>query len=210
MTVTALLVEDDELLRSALSMSLRTQGIRIVGSLPTAEGVLELAQDRQPDVALLDLDLGPGPSGIDIAHALRRELPQIGLVILTTYADPRLKSSDLTSLPPGTRYLNKNSADDVTAVADALAGAARAPHASTPRSDRPAQIDLTTAQIDVLRLVAEGLTNSQIAERRGVTVNAVEQMLSKMYQRLEVPADAAANQRVLLVRAYLKGAGRLD
>lgn len=210
MKPSAILVEDDNLLRSALVTALRGQGIMVIGDFPTAEGVLEFASASRPDVALLDLDLGPGPTGIDVARALRDVVPTIGLVILTTYTDPRLKTAESLSLPRGAAYLNKNDAHDVGTVAIALARAHQDPLTLRSRAQQPTPMDLTHAQIAVLQMVSEGLTNAQIAVRRGVTINAVEQMLAKMYQRLDVPESAGSNQRVQLVRAYLKGAGLLD
>ena len=127
MAVTAILVEDDRLLASALAKALASHGIEVLRDFPNAEGVLSFVEQRRPDVALIDLDLGPGPTGLDIAKALRSAMPRIGLVILTSYVDPRLKGIDLPALPRGTKYLTKNDANDVTKVAEALLKAANSP-----------------------------------------------------------------------------------
>lgn len=209
MAVTAVLVEDDDLLRSALGSALERHGVRVTGAFANAAGVAAHVDEEQPDVALLDLDLGPGPTGIDVARALRKARPAIGLVILTTYDDPRLQGDGMPTLPPGTAYLSKGRSNDVAEVARAIHAAARSP-LRPPKDAPPEPLDLTAAQIDVLRLVAEGLSTPEIAERRGVTTKAVEQMLTKIYQRLDLPKDPAVNQRVQLTRAYLKAAGFVD
>lgn len=208
--MTVALVEDDSLLRSSLASALERHGIRVTGAFASAAGVADHVCEANPDAALLDLDLGPGPTGIDVARALRKVDPVIGLVLLTTYEDPRLKSSALPATPAGLQYLNKGRIDNIEEVARVLHAAARSPLAAPPMSRRPARVDLTPAQIDVLRMVAQGLSTQEIADRRGVTSKAVEHMLTKIYVRLDLPRDPSVNQRVQLANAYLTASGLLD
>lgn len=203
------IVEDDSLLRSSLVHALERHGLTVTGAFPDARDVATHVAGDCPDVALLDLDLGPGPTGLDLARALRSEHPGIGLVLLTTYEDSRLKVGSLPTIPAGLQYLSKGRADDVAEVIRVLRAAARAPLAVAPTSRQPSRIDLTDAQVEVLRLVAAGLTTQEIAARRGVSVNAVEQMLTKIYDRLDLPRDPSLNQRVQLTQAYLAAAGLL-
>lgn len=204
------IVEDDSLLRSSLVHALERHGITVTGSFPDAIDVAKHVADDGPDVALLDLDLGPGPTGLDVARALRSVHASIGLVLLTTYEDPRLKVGSLPSIPAGLQYLSKGRMDDVAEVVRVLHAAARAPLAPPPVSRQPGRVDLTAAQIEVLRMVAEGLTTQEIAARRGVSVKAVEQLLTKIYDRLDLPRDPSLNQRVQLTHAYLTAAGLVD
>lgn len=208
--ITAVLVEDDALLRSSLTHALERHGVRVTASFADASEVAQHVRAQTPDVALLDLDLGPGPTGIDLARALRGIHPTIGLVLLTTYDDPRLKVDPLPAIPAGLQYLNKGRMDEVAEVARVLHAAARTPMAPAPKDRQPGRLDLTTAQIEVLRMVAEGLSTQEIARRRGVTSNAVEQMLTKVYDRLGLPREAELNQRVQLTHAYLEAAGLVD
>lgn len=210
MAIRVVIVEDDALLRTSLAAAVERHGLRVTETFANAMGVADHVREAEPDVALLDLDLGPGPTGIDVARAMRKVRPSIGLVILTTYEDPRLKLGSMPTLPTGLQYLNKGSIDDVAEVMRVLHAAARTPMALPPRSQQPARVDLTPAQIDVLRMVAEGVSTQEIANRRGVTVKAVEQLLTKIYDRLELPRDPGVNQRVQLARAYLSAAGLVD
>ena len=85
----ALVVEDDGLTRTSVAAALRLQGLDVVGEADSASTAVQIAREKNPDVAVLDLDLGSGPNGGDIAIALRRLNPAIGIVVLTTYDSPR-------------------------------------------------------------------------------------------------------------------------
>ena len=85
------IVEDDALLRATLVHSLSSRDdFRVVSASGTAEDILESAQSEGLDVALLDVHLGVGPTGFDVAKSLRRSLPAVGIVFLSSVKDPRL------------------------------------------------------------------------------------------------------------------------
>lgn len=198
-----LLVEDDAFTRSTLAAALQRHGFLNVVAVGQAREALALAE--LPPVALLDLDLGPGPTGIDLAVALREREPMIGLVILTTYDDPRLLASDLPTAPRGTRYLRKRAVSDVTTVVLALRAAQHSPLA-TPAT---IAIDLSDAQLDVLRGVAEGLSTVEIARRRGVSEKAVEKTLTKLCEHFDLQRLPTHNQRVRLAAEYYALTGQV-
>lgn len=205
------IVEDDALLRTSLVAALPLQGIDVVGSADGAAGALELIRRVQPDAALLDLDLGVGPNGIDIARLLRAEYPAMGLVVLTGYADPRLAGASSAQLPEDVEYVVKSRLPDAALLGRILArsvarrtGQARelpaplAPHA---------QHDLTQVQLEVLRLVARGMSNAEIAAARSVSEKAVENTITRLCRRLGIASDAGSNARVLLTRYYFTMSG---
>lgn len=196
-----LLVEDDDLTRTSLSMALQSIGIHVVGTAATASGAMEIAHTHPIDVVIADLHLGVGPTGIDVAHALRRDHPTIGVVILTTYADPRLLDPDLPAIPDGALYLVKSSVRDPSVLADAVRASRQG------RTTRAPSLDITNQQIDVLRLIASGLSNAQIAASRGVSDKAVEQMVSRLIKRLGIADASGPNARIQLTRAYLRLTG---
>lgn len=196
MSIRVLLVEDDGFTRSTLAAALERHGIAIAHALGSAREALALAS--LPDVALLDLDLGPGPTGIDLAVALRERSDAIGIVLLTSYDDPRLLASDLPAAPRGTRFLRKREVGDVTTVVGTVASASRNPLAVSA-TDR---IELSDVQIDVLRGVAEGLSTAQIARQRGVSDKAVEKTITQLCARFGLDRLATHNQRVRLAAEY--------
>lgn len=205
MQFSVLVVEDDNLTRSLLVSLLRANRIDVVAEAASAAQVWELTADRILDAALLDLDLGPGPNGLDVARALRERNPHIGLVILTSYDDPRVKDPS-GLIPRGLVYLTKRDGTDASAVLSALRQAMSSPSASTVI---PRTTTLTPTQIDVLTKVASGETTAQIAAERGVTSKAVEQVISRLCEILDVPRDPNANPRVHLTRRYHELTGRL-
>ncbi len=209
MTWRVLVVEDDGLTRSSVASALRLQGMEIIGEAAGASDAMRFAQAGNPDIAVLDLDLGAGPNGADIAVALRRLNPAIGIVVLTTYDSPRLLASQAPDLPPRTVFLRKR---DIETVAD-LVRAVRL--SAEPRgrgviSTPGLAENFTDAQLAIMRAVADGLTNAEIARRRNVSERAVEQMMRRIAHRLGLPGDPTAfNQRVQLTRAYLEMTGNV-
>ena len=200
-----LVVEDDDLTRSLIVSLLRSHGTDVVADTASAAEALKALGAHRVDAALLDLDLGPGPSGLDLAHELRHRLPEIGLVLLTSYADTRFKDPAV-AIPRGLVYLAKQDGTDATAVIAALRQAIAAPTTSQPKPPRTA---LTQTQIEVLTGLASGRTTAQIAADRAVTIKAVEQVITRLCEILEVPRDGRSNPRVQLVRKYQELAGQL-
>lgn len=204
-----LIVEDDGLTRSSVASALRLQGLNVVGEASSASVAMRLAREGNPDLAVLDLDLGAGPNGADIALALRRMNPSIGIVVLTTYDSPRLISENAPELPPRTVFLRKR---DVQSVND-LVRAVRA--CMEPRLRGISQSagitdNFTDSQLSIMRAVAEGLTNAEIARRRNVSERAVEQMMRRIAQRLGLQSESSTfNQRVQITRAYLEMTGNV-
>ena len=205
-----LLVEDNTFTRATVRGALENAGLIVVGDTGVAAESLDLARTHKPDAALVDLDLGDGPSGVEVAKQLRRLLPLIGLVILTTYEDPRLMGYKMDQLPPATGYLVKGTLDDTATLALALAASvanARVPTAHSHHAvlgEERSSAQLSDAQVDVLRLVAAGLSNAEIARQRVVTEKSVEALIMRTCRELEIPSDSASNRRVLLTREYVR------
>ena len=206
-TVRILLVEDDPLLRTALSTALAGDWCTIVGVAESAAQAMEIAAETPFDVLLTDLDLGTGPTGAVLAHALRREHPALGIVVLTSYSDPRLVGTKLSQLPPGTDYVMKQSIRDLDVLRTAVVRAAmRGSDPTVPELADGAQ-SLTDTQIETMRLIAEGLSNAEIAERRFVTEKSVEVTVSRILKQLGIEADRTRNPRVEIARTYYAMAG---
>lgn len=204
-----LVLEDDAFALATLCAALQYMRIEVVGSATTAREALDLQQKVHPQVALLDLDLGPGPTGIDVAHALRVENPDLGIVILSTYRDPRLVAPGAIAPPLGTGYLAKSDVTDIEQLRELLTSVLREPRKKRNIND-DALPELSDPQLLVLRSLAAGLSTQAIAAERGVTVSAVEQTITKLYEAFKMPRDPEHNQRVRLARAYLELSGKLN
>ena len=209
-------VEDDAFTRLTLAESLRAQGLDVVLATDSATEALREIPTLGVNAVFLDLHLGAGPTGIDLAVALRRRMPRLGVVLLTTFDDPRLLSSTLPEPPAGTQYVTKRTVGSVeqliSVLRDAMAavtpGAGAAPSGRAPGPDATSEVSgLSDIQVETLRLVAQGLSNAEIARRRDVTEGAVEATIGRLTKLLGVAPDAALNQRVHLAQVYFRSLG---
>lgn len=207
MGIRALLLEDDDFTRLSLEAALSSAGISVVASCATPSDAISKAQTTNPDVAVLDLHLGSGPTGIDVARVLRRQNLAIGLVILTSFEDPRLLDIDLPKPPAGTRYLVKR---DVKSLAVLVAEIEAAINPSAkPAHHKPSPLEnLTDTQVETLKYVAEGLSNAEIAKRRFVTAKSIETTLSRVAKALDIEYDQTQNQRVQIAKVYFQAIGQ--
>jgi DNA-binding NarL/FixJ family response regulator len=203
-----LIVEDDALLRELFAVALEGRGFE-VETAATAADARRIFARLDPDGVVLDVDLGPGPNGFDLALVLRKLSPQVAIVFLTGMSDPRIAGAKSSALPKGVAYLRKSALNDVETlvqtVDQALRGEVTAGYRHDLEQSRPLG-NLTTKQLEVLRLISAGLTNKQIAEQRGVSVKAVEDLVRRTLASLGLDSSAAGNARTSLVRAYLHAA----
>ena len=202
-----LIVDDDKFIRASLDSTLANSGFDISGSVSNAKDALAINGLDPADVALLDLDLGIGPTGFDIAHALRRTSPQIGIVFLTSYQDPRFASIHGVSAPKGSRYLVKSEIENIAQIISTILQTRHRPFNENVnhinRFDK-----LTDLQIEVWREASEGLSSSEIAARRDISEKAVEAILARIYTFLGIKKEKTNNPRILLSNAFKKYSGK--
>lgn len=200
--VRVLLVEDNSFTRSTVASALSAEGLSVTAAVSSASEAMESARTLDFDCAVIDLHLGPGPTGIDVAHGLRKLQPRIGVVILTSYADPRLLSANTADLPPGSIYVVKNDIESTDELHEFVERAI----SWEDSAKRPASpsLPLTDIQVEVLALAAHGLTNAEIARRRFTTERSVEMTLQRTAQRLGLEPNDLENSRVVLAQAYFE------
>ena len=195
-----IIVDDESIIRSLLAHRLAEVGF----DTHSAKDALEAKRmfDKvDPDAMVVDLDLGDGPSGTDLISALSAKNPAVGFVLLTNYTPTpaEMKSA------PHIAYLSKREVESIELVVDALNTVMRDNEPRTElftvQDDSPLA-KLTTKQLEVLRLVAKGLSNSEIAKQRDLGIRAVEQTVHRIYQALEIGDDEAMSPRVLAARIY--------
>ena len=202
-----LIVDDDKFIRTTLDSTLANSGFDISGSVSTAKDALAINALDPADVGLLDLDLGIGPTGFDIAQALRRTSPQIGIVFLTSYQDPRFASIHGVSAPKGSRYLVKSEIENIAQIISTILQTKHRPF--NENVNHINKFDkLTDLQIEVWREVSEGLSSSEIAARRDISEKAVEAILARIYNFLGIKKVKTNNPRILLANAFKKYSGK--
>lgn len=209
-----LVVEDDAFTRTSIVGALSSSGIEVSDAVGTTAEAVNSFEINKPNVVLLDLDLGYGPTGLDLARAFRIRNPNIGLVMLTTYSDPRLLRANLPDIPAGTEYLIKSNVGEIKIVSEAIKLAINHTKKANAklkqlRNDIPRDLQgMTDIQIETLRMVAQGHTNSEIAKQRFVSEKAVEQTIAKIAKALDIPAATNQNQRVHIARVFFRLTGQ--
>lgn len=195
--------------RGLLADVLEAAGFVVV-SVSNAADARRAAAAADPDGLVLDVDLGPGPNGFDVADAMLAAYPHLGVLFLTNLPDSRFAGRHMASLPAEAGYVRKERLSEpgllVTSVDSALRGAA----VPQPRDDRDPDRPLgtlTATQIEVLRMIAQGLTNQQIADARSTSVQAVVQTITRAMQAIGASESAEGNARVLAARHYMTAAG---
>ena len=202
-----LLVEDDTFLRSTLGAALVGANIEVKSQVAKASDAIRTVTKFSIDVAILDLDLGPGANGIDIAIALREINPRLGIIILTSYSDPRVANPNSLSLPKGSRFLIKSSLNDFSVLIKAILELKNQP-LSNKNGSKIERVEFSENQLSVLQGVAEGLTTKEIAIRAGVSEKAIEGTITRLHLMLELPKKPFLNPRVQLARAYFELSGK--
>ncbi len=213
MTTRLLIVEDEDLFRDMLRVSLEANpAFEIVGTVGDGQSATLLAQDMEFDVVLMDIELGPGISGIEAGIQIKETHPEVGIVLLSVHREKEL----LASLPPhisnGWSYLLKQSVANVDALSRAIEGAAAGlmmldPELAAGLRPTPGGLvaELTPRQGEVLALMAHGLNNGSIAERLSVSEKSIENYVNAIYQHLQVHHDETVNPRVQAVLTFLRG-----
>lgn len=198
-----LVVEDEALTASLLAEALTAHGFTV----ETAADVLEARRAVKyfdPDAALIDISLGVGPSGLDLAHALSKQRPDIALLILTKHADPRTSGENVPAVPDKCGFLRKDKIRDTEYLLEKLESVL-ADAAADVRHDlaEPSRLSvLTPRQLEVLRLIAMGYTNDFIAQYTGSSLSSVERWVMQVFRALDVNTNSNVNPRVEAVRIF--------
>lgn len=191
-------VEDNALIRSLVANLLEGSNFEV----QTAANALDARRAVRvvdPDAAIIDINLGDGPDGFDVAQALRKQNPELAIVFLTSQPDPRFSGKSQDAVVKNAVYLNKSILDGTDALLQALEAALLERDTAKFRHDllesRPFA-NLNKSQLQVLRWIAEGKTNQQIAELRKRSLTATESLIARTLQALGIDRDAGLNARV--------------
>jgi DNA-binding NarL/FixJ family response regulator len=198
-------VEDDDLLRSLLADSLERAGFRVTTAANAADARRAI-HTADPDAVVLDIDLGQGPNGFDIAETLRRDSKDVGIVFLTSVPDPRFMGKESKQIPKNEAYVNKSLISESKIIIDALEAVLRESDLKDFRhheiENRPLG-NLSNTQVEIIKLLSEGKTNQQIADLRERSLGSTESMIARTLEALGIQNDKDVNGRVAAVRKYL-------
>jgi DNA-binding NarL/FixJ family response regulator len=208
------IAEDAAVIRAGLAEILTDRGHEIVAAVGDAEALKDAVAADQPDVAIVDVRMPPSHTdeGLRAAIAIRRDHPGVGILVFSQYIETRYAADLLATGSGGVGYLLKDRVANVAEFTDAITRIAAGGTALDPEvvsgllnASRHASTlgTLTAREHDVLALMAEGRSNSAIADRIFVSERAVEKHISNIFTKLGLPPSDSDHRRVLAVLAYL-------
>jgi DNA-binding NarL/FixJ family response regulator len=207
-----LLVEDDQIILTMMTKAVESEGFKVLAGTSSVVSAMESFNKNQPDVAVLDIDLGAGPTGIDLANKMRKINHRIAILFCTSYKDVRFIKNESHYYPPHTVLLKKAEIVNLKKFSSAIYEAIELVRDSDEsRADQLSEKfykNLTTLEIELLTLVASGVSNKNIAIERGISVKSCENAIARLAKKLQVPATENNNQRVLLTRKYFELSGK--
>ena len=197
-----MIVEDDDFVRGLMSHAIGRSGFEVL-ALP---GVVEATRafgDFDPDALVVDIHLGPGPTGMDLAHSLSSRSPGLAVLAVSNY--PSAAAAGVSGgLPEPFALVSKsdlNTPEILLAALESVLTEHAIPVMKSSGSESPLK-DLTPVQIEVLRLMAAGWTNAEIANQRNSTQRSIEAMSHRIFSRLGVNDDPRKSPRVEAVKLY--------
>lgn len=193
---------------SLLERSLTGAGF-IVKTAADVESGRRSVDEFDPDIVLLDISLGDGPTGVHLAHALRKTRPDIAVLILTKHPDAKSASKEGLGLPPNVGFLRKHLVNDLTYLLDAIERvlADQAQEVRQDETPEPTKLGLDGKALSVLELLAEGYNNTEIALRCDLSTKSVERWIDRIYRDLGINTKGDKNPRVEAARRYYLVAG---
>jgi DNA-binding NarL/FixJ family response regulator len=207
--------EDQPITRQGVVSVLEEAGFEVVGVAADAPDLIRKTRAHRPDVVIADIQMPPGNTddGLRAAQQIRAEAPEIGVLVFSQYLDGGYALDLVGEHAGGAGYLLKDRVSDLSLFTDAVRRVARGGSALDPevvqrmvgrrRVDGPLT-ELTPRERDVLSLIAEGRSNSAIAERLSVTVGAIERHVTSIFDKLGLRPAPDDHRRVLAVLEYLK------
>jgi DNA-binding NarL/FixJ family response regulator len=213
--VRVVVADDVMLTRAGIVRLLKDAGIEVVAEVGDASALLHQVHLTGPDVALVDIRMPPTHTdeGLVAAEAIRRELPEVGVLVLSEYVEPAYAMRLLQEHPERVGYLLKERVFDIATVVDALRRLTDGETVIDPtivsrlvgrrRRVNPLA-NLSDREREVLGLIAEGMSNRAIAARLFVTERTVEAHVTQIFQKLRLAESPDQHRRVLAVLEFLR------
>jgi len=206
------IAEDSLLFREGMVRLLEDLGFAVAGQVSDGAELLDLLDTALVDAVIVDIRMPPSftTEGIATAHAIAERHPSVGVMVLSQYLEPDYAVRLLEHEPTGRGYLLKDRVGDLKAFAEALQRVATGGFAVDPslvamlmKGATDPLRSLTDRENDVLRLMAEGLSNDGIASELFVSHRTVEAHVGRILDKLGIDRDTSHNPRVAAVLHFL-------
>jgi DNA-binding NarL/FixJ family response regulator len=214
------LADDSYLVREALGHVLAdAEGVEVVSSCEDRDSLLEAVETLRPDVVVTDIRMPPGDDdeGLQVAARLRDTHPEVGVVVLSQFAEPRYALGLLDGGSDGRAYLLKERIQRRGQLVAAIEAVARGGSvidakvvevliAARTRAERSPLTDLTPRETEILAYVAQGHSNQAIADELFLTKRAVEKHINAIFLKLGLSQVEDVSRRVKAALIYLADA----
>lgn len=209
------IAEDSVLLREGLARLMEVGGIEVIDTVGDAEALLRSVERDLPDLVVADVRMPPDQSdeGVRAALVLRRQYPDLAILMLSQYVEERYAVELLTGQMRGIGYLLKDRVADVAEFLDSLRRVAEGGTALDPEvvsqllvRRNGSELDrLTPREREVLSHMAEGRSNAGIAAVLVLSEGAVSKHINSIFTKLGLPPSDSGNRRVLAILKFLQG-----
>ncbi len=218
MTLRVALAEDSYIVREGIAQVLADahDDVAVVARCEDMDSLLRAVDEEQPDVVVTDIRMPPTNTdeGIRLAARLRDTHPDIGVVVLSNYADPAYALALLESGSEGRSYLLKERVHDRSQLVSAIhtvavGGSVMDPKIVEPlmrsrgRAERSPLADLTSRELEVLGQIAQGMSNAAIADTLVLTKRAVEKHINSIFLKLNLSGSEDVSKRVKATLMFL-------
>ncbi len=210
--VKVLIVENEGLFRDMLKISLGPiPNMEIVDAVCDGLTAIQTSSQLQPDVVLMDIELGGEPNGIEAGRTIKSNHPDMGMILLSAHKEREYVSMIASDDLSGWSYVLKQSVTDAGALVRAIEGAAcglvvmdqGVVNSMKPRKGSDTA-GLTPRQQEVLSMMAKGYNNSAIAENLVLGTKSVENYINAIYQELHLGHNGSLHPRVQAVLTYIR------
>jgi DNA-binding NarL/FixJ family response regulator len=209
------LAEDAAIMRDGLTQTLTRRGHDVVAAVGDASALLAAVAEHEPDVAIIDVRMPPTHTdeGLRAAQVIRRGHPDVGVLVFSQYIEARSAAELIAGSPAGVGYLLKDRVADVGDFIEAISRVASGGTVLDPEvvsqmlsASRRADVlaALTGREREVLALIAEGRSNTAIADALVITGGVVEKHIASIFAKLGLPPSDSDNRRVIAAIRYLE------
>lgn len=216
--IRVMVASDDAFELTTMSAALRLHGVNIVGEANNKLTAENTFRSLQPEVLIIDVNFA-STDAVRVINSFRKTNPELGVILMTACPDLRLLGVSEKILPKGVQVVLKRSVADLAVLSFAITQSLESSSMNTSAQWVRAHASLhenafisvlsefTDIQVATLRLVAQGLSNSEIAKVRFVSEKSVEQIVARIAQHLKVTPDRSKNLRVVITGEYFKWIG---
>jgi DNA-binding NarL/FixJ family response regulator len=210
-TLSVNLVENNELLLLLVSNLIKTYPVDLLNSSSTYEAALKAFNQKNSDVVILDLDLGEGPSGYNLALMMRQLKSNLGIVFYSSFNDERFIINGNNQRLTNYVFLRKSEIINNNAIYNAILQSIEILEEENKFRKKEVTAfykNFNDREIELMAHVAAGFSNKKIASIFKIEIKSCENAISRLAKKLNLPQEDLSNQRIMITRKYLQLCGK--